>query len=223
MAALRAGKHVLVEKPMALDGAAARRMIAEAEQRRPNPHVRAGAALFPRVRGAAQCHARTRRGARRLLPPALRGSGMGRMAEGPCKERRRRFRPVDPRRGYVPASFRQAGSRFGRRVTATRLPAWTCCTVNCSIRSARWWCPGGWQHEGAFPFGMEYSVTLDGGTVEFSSAGRPPTLYSTDRTGAAAGRARMGTRRRSSILSSAAGQGGSRSAAFRGNRRMRWS
>jgi predicted dehydrogenase len=36
---------------------------------------------------------------------------------------------------------------------------------------------GGWNHEGAFPFGMEYSVTLDGGTIEFSSAGRPPTLY----------------------------------------------
>src|ERR1019366_1726454 len=25
---------------------------------------------------------------------------------------------------------------------------------------------------------MEYSVTLDGGTIEYSSAGRPPTLYS---------------------------------------------
>src|SRR4051794_22896473 len=32
IAALRAGKHVLVEKPMALDGASARRMIAEAER-----------------------------------------------------------------------------------------------------------------------------------------------------------------------------------------------
>jgi predicted dehydrogenase len=37
---------------------------------------------------------------------------------------------------------------------------------------------GGWQHQGAFPFAMEYSVTLDGGTIEYSSAGRPPTLYS---------------------------------------------
>jgi predicted dehydrogenase len=32
VAALRAGKHVLVEKPMALDGASARRMIAESER-----------------------------------------------------------------------------------------------------------------------------------------------------------------------------------------------
>ena len=36
---------------------------------------------------------------------------------------------------------------------------------------------GGWQHEGAFPFGMEYSITMDGGTIEYHSAGRPPTLY----------------------------------------------
>jgi hypothetical protein len=36
---------------------------------------------------------------------------------------------------------------------------------------------GGWQHEGAFPFGMEYSVVLDGGSIEFNSACRPPTRY----------------------------------------------
>jgi predicted dehydrogenase len=36
---------------------------------------------------------------------------------------------------------------------------------------------GGWQHQGAFPFGMEYSVTMEGGTLEYNSAGRPPTLY----------------------------------------------
>jgi predicted dehydrogenase len=36
---------------------------------------------------------------------------------------------------------------------------------------------GGWQHPGAFPFAMEYSVTLDGGAIEYHSAGRPPTLY----------------------------------------------
>jgi len=36
---------------------------------------------------------------------------------------------------------------------------------------------GGWQPSGAYPFSMEYSVTLDGGTIEFSSAGRAPTLY----------------------------------------------
>ncbi len=38
---------------------------------------------------------------------------------------------------------------------------------------------GGWHHPKAFPFSMEYSVLGDCGTVEFSSAaGEPPTLYS---------------------------------------------
>jgi predicted dehydrogenase len=37
---------------------------------------------------------------------------------------------------------------------------------------------GGWHSSGDFPFRMEYCVTLDGGTVEYSSLGRPPVLYS---------------------------------------------
>jgi predicted dehydrogenase len=39
---------------------------------------------------------------------------------------------------------------------------------------------GGWHHQKSYPFSMEYTVSGDGGTVEFSSAGRPPTLYKTD-------------------------------------------
>lgn len=36
---------------------------------------------------------------------------------------------------------------------------------------------GGWHHGGAFPFRMEYTVTLDGATIDYSSEGRPATLY----------------------------------------------
>ncbi len=36
---------------------------------------------------------------------------------------------------------------------------------------------GGWHHPGAYPFSMEYTVTLDGATIDYSSHGRPPTLY----------------------------------------------
>jgi predicted dehydrogenase len=35
---------------------------------------------------------------------------------------------------------------------------------------------GGWLAP-AYPFRMEYRVTLEGGTVEYASAGTPPTLY----------------------------------------------
>ncbi|HEY2018150.1 MAG TPA: Gfo/Idh/MocA family oxidoreductase [Bryobacteraceae bacterium] len=36
---------------------------------------------------------------------------------------------------------------------------------------------GGWQHPGAYPFSMGYTVTLEGATIEYSSDGRAPTLY----------------------------------------------
>ena len=39
---------------------------------------------------------------------------------------------------------------------------------------------GGWHHRKSYPFSMEYTVSADGGTVDYSSAGRPPTLYKAD-------------------------------------------
>jgi predicted dehydrogenase len=39
---------------------------------------------------------------------------------------------------------------------------------------------GGWHHLKSYPFSMEYTVSGDEGTVEFSSAGRPPALYRAD-------------------------------------------
>ena len=39
---------------------------------------------------------------------------------------------------------------------------------------------GGWHHRKAYPFSMEYTVITHGGTLDFSSAGRPPKLYLPD-------------------------------------------
>jgi len=36
---------------------------------------------------------------------------------------------------------------------------------------------GGWHQPGNFPFSMEYTVVLDGATADYSSEGRPATLY----------------------------------------------
>jgi predicted dehydrogenase len=41
---------------------------------------------------------------------------------------------------------------------------------------------GGWHHRGEYPFSMEYTVAADNGVVEFSSAGRPATVYWKDGT-----------------------------------------
>jgi len=39
---------------------------------------------------------------------------------------------------------------------------------------------GGWHHPKSYPFSMEYTIVADGGTVEYNSAGRAPTLYRVD-------------------------------------------
>ena len=39
---------------------------------------------------------------------------------------------------------------------------------------------GGWHHKGSYPFSMEYTVVTSAGTVDYSSEGRPPTLYRAD-------------------------------------------
>lgn len=39
---------------------------------------------------------------------------------------------------------------------------------------------GGWHHPKSYPFSMEYTVVCDGGTVEYSSIGREPALYRAD-------------------------------------------
>jgi predicted dehydrogenase len=36
---------------------------------------------------------------------------------------------------------------------------------------------GGWFLAGKFPFSMEFAVTMDGATVDYSSMGRPLTVY----------------------------------------------
>ncbi len=36
---------------------------------------------------------------------------------------------------------------------------------------------GGWHHAGDYPFSMEFTVVGDNGVVEYDSAGRPPAIY----------------------------------------------
>ena len=174
--ALRAGKHVLVEKPMALEGVGARYMIAEAE--------RAGRILmsaqvlrfFPEY--VALRHALPSLGAvrgaffrRRCAAPAWGG-----WLKDPAKSGGGVFdlliHDVDMCLGLFGAP--EAVSAVGHCDAAAGL----------DMLHGQLFYPfgvvvvsGGWQHEGAFPFGMEYSVTMDGGTIEYNSAGRPPALY----------------------------------------------
>ena len=39
---------------------------------------------------------------------------------------------------------------------------------------------GGWHHPKSYPFSMEYTVSAEGGTIDYSTDNRPPTLYKAD-------------------------------------------
>lgn len=39
---------------------------------------------------------------------------------------------------------------------------------------------GGWHHPKSYPFSMEYTVNADGGTIDYSTDNRPPKLYKAD-------------------------------------------
>jgi predicted dehydrogenase len=179
VAALRAGKHVLVEKPMALDGAAADRMVEEAGQ-------------SGRIFMTAQVL--------RFLPPyiALReaasGGRLGRMRAATF--RRRCAAPAWG--GWLKDPAASGGGAFDLLIHDTDMclhlfggPEAVSATgfedaaagLDCLYARLRYpggatvLIEGGWHHPGAYPFTMEYSVVLDGGTVEFNSAGCPPVLY----------------------------------------------
>ena len=180
--ALRAGKHVLLEKPMALDGAGADRVLEAAEQ--------SGKTLM-----VAQVL--------RFLPPyvALRGAiaggelGLVRSA----MFRRRCAAPAwslwlgDPSKSGggvfdllihdidialhlfgAPDSVEASGYEDLKRGIDV-IHAEMFYKHGGSVLIT-----GGWHHPKSYPFSMEYTVVCDGGTVEFSSEGRAPTLYRAD-------------------------------------------
>lgn len=174
--ALRAGKHVLVEKPMALEAAGARRMIAAAERSgkilmcaqvlRFSPEYVALRNALPRL-GAVRSAAFHRR----CAAPAWGG-----WIQDPAKSGGGSF-------DLLIHDVDMCLHLFGRPQAVSAVGHYDA-PAGLDLLHGQLYYPfgavivsGGWQHPGAFPFLMEYSVTLDGGTVEYSSAGRPPTLY----------------------------------------------
>jgi predicted dehydrogenase len=172
--ALRAGKHVLVEKPIALDGAGAHRMIAEAEAQ-------------GRVLMTAQVL--------RFMPEyialrdALKPLGPVRRA---CFQRR----CAEPAwGGWLKDPALSGGGPFDLLIHDVDMclhlfgaPAAVAVTGLGNSIHAQLFYPdgvvavitGGWEAPGAYPFRMEYSVTAERGAVEYRSTGLPPTLYNAD-------------------------------------------
>jgi len=180
--ALRAGKHVLVEKPMALDGYSADRVLQEAEKSR-------------RVLMIAQVL--------RFLPDyvALRNAVTeGRL--GLVRSAVFRRRCAAPMWGkWLKDPARSGGGVFDLLIhdvdiclhlfgvpESVSAAGYEDYSIGVDIIHAELFyshggvvvISGGWHHPESYPFSMEYTVSSDGGTIEFDSDGRPPTLYRAD-------------------------------------------
>jgi predicted dehydrogenase len=182
--AMRAGKHVLVEKPMALDGDSARAMIAEARKHGRVLMTAQVLRFFPMYE---------------LLRDVVRSGELG--AVRLAMFRRRCAAPAWS--GWLADAEQSGGGVFDllihdvdmclhlfgkpRTVSATGYEA---LNSGVDIITAELHYPGlgtafitgGWHHPASYPFSMEYTVVMDGGTVDYSSLGRAPSLYRSDGT-----------------------------------------
>ncbi len=178
-AALRAGKHVLVEKPMALDFETAHQLVVLAKQQGKILMAAHVLRFFPMYRQMAdlvrsgelgQVRAATFR-RRCSAPPwaawmqdkSVSGGGVFDLL----------IHDVDMALHLfgVPTAV----SATGREALADHVD-----TINAQLHYEgidSVTIAGGWHH-GTFPFSMEYTMVADGGTVEYSSAsGKDPQVY----------------------------------------------
>ncbi len=181
IAALRAGKHVLVEKPMALDGESADRMIAEAERSEKLLMTAQVLRFFPAYEAAAAMLK-----SKKLGP--VRSAVFRRRCAAPAWSK------------WLSDASRSGGGVFDLLihdldycVHAFGAPAAVSATgyvdAACGIdtiaallhyEGVDALVAGGWHHPKAYPFSMEFTVISDGGTLEFNTANRPLTLYRAD-------------------------------------------
>jgi predicted dehydrogenase len=180
--ALRCGKHVLVEKPMALDGAAADRMIAEAERHDRVLMAAQVVRFVPAYLAAADILRSTRLGAVRsaifrrrcaapgwsawLADPAQSGGGVFDLLIHDIDFCVHAF-------GTPEAVTASGYEDMPRGVDWIVAQLWYP-TIGAVVIS------GGWHHPVAFPFSMEFTIVSDDGTLEYSSAGAPLTEYGGD-------------------------------------------
>ena len=163
--ALRAGKHVLVEKPMALDGAVAIRMVEEAERQKRTLMAAQVIRFWPEYAA---------------LRDTVRSGRLG------------AFRDAVFRRRCAAPSWGswEGGGAFDLLIhdvdfvlhlfgKPEALSAAGVCDNDSGIDilHATFFYPGadvlvtgGWMNRGAYPFSMEFTATFDRDTVEFSSA-----------------------------------------------------
>jgi predicted dehydrogenase len=182
LAALGAGKHVLVEKPMALNGAAADRMIDSAECHNRILMAAQVVRFIPPYRAAADILRSRRLGAVRaatfrrrcaapawstwLSDPAQSGGGVFDLLIHDIDFCLHLFGAPE---ALTASGFEDLAHGIDWILAQLWYP-----TIGVVAIS------GGWHHPAAFPFSMEFTIVSDGGTLEFSSASAPLAEYGAD-------------------------------------------
>lgn len=179
-AALRAGKHVLVEKPMGLSGAECDCMIREAQKagrvlmtaqvlrffpsyivlRETLPQLGAVRSAFFRRRCAGPAWAKWH------VNKAISGGGVFDLVIHDADMCIHLF-------GMPEAVSSTGYEDLPRGIDTIEAQLYYSSGLVATIT-------GGWHHPRSYPFSMEYTVVADGGAVEYSSAGRQPELYRPD-------------------------------------------
>lgn len=177
--AMQAGKHVLVEKPMALDAESARQMATEAKHQNRVLMVAQVLRFFPMYEVLFDILARASIGPARmaifrrrcaapawsgwLADPQQSGGGVFDLLIHDVDMCLHLFGKPEA----ISATGHQALASGVDIITAElHYPGRFTAIVT-----------GGWHHPKSYPFSMEYTVVADGGTVEYSSLARPPTMY----------------------------------------------
>ena len=178
IAALRSGKHVLVEKPMALGVESCRRMIDEADRAGKILMVAHVLRFFP---------------AYKELQRAVDQHELG--AIRAATFRRRCAQPGWS--GWITDKTRSGGGAFDLLIhdvdmalrlfgppSAISATGYEDAASGVDVISARFFydgfvaeISGGWMFPGAFPFSMEFTVLADQGVLEFHSESRPLKRY----------------------------------------------
>lgn len=182
IAALGVGKHVLVEKPMALDAESCKSMLAAARSADRVLMVAHVLRFFPMYDA---------------LSKSVRSGGLGMPRFAVF--RRRCAAPTWS--DWLADPKQSGGGAFDLLIHDIDLclrlfgkPEWVSANGYEALASGidvmeaelsypgGWsaFISGGWHHPKAYPFTMEYTVVMDQGTVDYSSQGRPPALYGAD-------------------------------------------
>lgn len=179
IAALNLGKHVFVEKPMALDVKSCEEMLAAARSADRVLMVAHVLRFLPAYTALAESIGASRLGAPRFATFRRRCAAPG-WSEWLSDPQQSGGGVFDLLIHDVDMCLLLFGKP--KQVSASGYEALSSGidVISAELRYPDGWSAfitGGWYHPKAYPFLMEYTVVMDQGTLDYSSQGRAPTLY----------------------------------------------